>query len=92
MRNVIPLLLSALFAAGLGPGAATEQLITRLPREALPISEYFYQGQRVYDREGNEIADVNDVLIDKEGKVIAVMIGLGAGRRRKKCCHHLRIP
>lgn len=77
MRNVIPLLLGVLFTAGLGPAEATEQLITRLPREVLPISEYFYQGQRVYDRDGNDIADVNDVLVDKAGKVVAVMVGLG---------------
>ena len=77
MRNAIPLLFGLLFAAGHWPAGATEQVVTRLPTEALPISDYFYQGQKVYDRDGNEIADVNDVLIDKKGKVVAVMIGVG---------------
>ncbi len=57
--------------------AKAEGLITDLPIEALPVSDYFYEGQAVYDDDGNQIADVNDVLLGKDGKVVAVIIGIG---------------
>lgn len=57
----------------------TAQPITRLPPDAVPISEYFYTGQKVYDGQGTEIGDVNDVLLDTNGKVTAVIIGVGGG-------------
>ncbi len=55
----------------------SRKLITKLSPEAKPISEYFYTGQLVYDDKGNEIADVNDVLLDPSGKVAAVIVGVG---------------
>jgi sporulation protein YlmC with PRC-barrel domain len=81
MRNVLPAaLLALLLIGGSVPAwaetAPGEQLITSLPSEALPISEYYYN-QRVYDREDNEIGDVNDILLDREGKVVAVIVGVG---------------
>jgi hypothetical protein len=36
----------------------------------------FYK-QSVYDPSDNKIGDVDDVLIDKEGRVTAVIIGVG---------------
>ena len=77
MRNVIPFLFIMLLAGGLDPVEAKEQIVTRLPNGALAAGEYFYQGQSIHDREGNEIGDVNDVLLDKQGRVAAVMVGVG---------------
>lgn len=51
--------------------------ITNLSPKAIPISEYFYTGQSVYDDQGNEIGDVNDVLLDTSGRVAAVIVGVG---------------
>jgi hypothetical protein len=80
MRNSVSVALLALLLMGGSDTAwaqtATEQqLITSLP-EALPISEYYYN-QTVYDREDNAIGDINDILVDKDGKVSAVIIGVG---------------
>ena len=36
----------------------------------------FYK-QNVYDPSDNKIGDIDDVLIDKEGKVTALIIGVG---------------
>lgn len=74
---LLALLLIAGSAAGWAETAPEQQLITSLPSEALPISEYYYNNQSVYDRQDNEIGDVNDILLDGEGKVAAVMIGVG---------------
>jgi sporulation protein YlmC with PRC-barrel domain len=51
------------------------QTLTSLSGDALPVSDYY--NQSVYDRQDNEIGDVNDILLDKDGKVSAVIIGVG---------------
>jgi sporulation protein YlmC with PRC-barrel domain len=73
--------LSLLLAAGIatGPLAVAEpantKMITTLPGEALPISDYY--NQNVYDGRDNKIGEVNDLLLDTGGKVEAVMLGVG---------------
>ena len=54
---------------------STTEMIGTLPGEALPISDYY--NQSVYDTRDNKIGDVNDLLLDKSGKINAVMIGVG---------------
>jgi sporulation protein YlmC with PRC-barrel domain len=51
------------------------QTLTSLSGDALPVSDYY--NQSVYDRQDNEIGDVNDILFDQDGKVSAVIIGVG---------------
>ena len=61
-----------------GPASAAQtstQLITTLPGEALPISDYY--NQNVYDNRDNKIGEVNDLLVDNAGKVNAVILGVG---------------
>lgn len=82
MRNAVSSALLALLLLGgstaaWAEAASEQQLITSLPSEALPISEYYYNQAAVYDRENNEIGDVNDILLDGEGKVAAVILGVG---------------
>lgn len=72
--------LALLLASGLasGPASATQsstQLITTLPGEALPISDYY--NQNVYDSRDNKIGEINDLLVDNGGKVNAVIVGVG---------------
>jgi sporulation protein YlmC with PRC-barrel domain len=72
--------LAMLLAGGLaaGPTLAAQpatQLITTLPGEALPISNFY--NQNVYDNRDNKIGEVNDLLLDSGGKVNAVMVGVG---------------
>ena len=66
------------FPFGVVPASAAnppEQTITSLPSGALPISDYY--NQSVYDTKDNKVGDVNDLLVDKDGKVSAVIIGVG---------------
>jgi putative membrane protein len=48
---------------------------TTLAGGALPISEFYKQS--VYDNRDNKIGDVNDILVDKNGKIEAVIVGVG---------------
>src|SRR6478672_7411099 len=49
--------------------------ISSLPSGVLPISDYY--NQSVYDAKDNKIGDINDLLLDKEGKISAVILGVG---------------
>jgi sporulation protein YlmC with PRC-barrel domain len=46
-----------------------------VPAEALSISTYY--NEDVYDNQDNKIGDVNDILLDKDGRVSTVIIGVG---------------
>jgi sporulation protein YlmC with PRC-barrel domain len=41
----------------------------------MTISNYY--DQDVYDSQNNKIGDVKDILLDKEGRVSAVIVGVG---------------
>src|ERR1044072_6672425 len=80
MRNVasaavVALLLAVPFGFTPASAATNEQAITSLPSGALPISDYY--NQSVYDNQDNKIGDVNDLLVDKDGKIGAAIVGVG---------------
>jgi sporulation protein YlmC with PRC-barrel domain len=52
-----------------------EQTLTSLPSGALPISDYY--NQSVYDPQDNKIGDIKDLLVDKDGKIGAAIVGVG---------------
>ena len=60
------------FAAGDYPAA---QIHTTLPGEALTVTDWYKQN--VYDPNENKIGDIKDVLVDKTGKVVALIVGVG---------------
>jgi sporulation protein YlmC with PRC-barrel domain len=53
----------------------SEELAGSLPTDSLPISDYY--NQTVYDSSDHRIGDVNDLLLDKDGKISAAIIGVG---------------
>ena len=55
--------------------ARSTEMIGTLSGGALPISEYYKQS--VYDTRESKIGDVNDILLDKNGKIEAMIIGVG---------------
>ena len=55
--------------------ARSTEMIGTLAGGALPISEYYKKS--VYDTRETKIGDVNDILLDKNGKIEAVIIGVG---------------
>ena len=80
MRNlasaaVVALLLAVPFGFTPASSATNEQAITSLPSGAVPISDYY--NQSVYDNQDNKVGDVNDLLVDKDGKISAAIVGVG---------------
>ena len=55
--------------------SAIQRIAPSLPSGALPISDYY--NQSVYDNQDNKIGDVNDLLVDKDGKIGAAIVGVG---------------
>jgi sporulation protein YlmC with PRC-barrel domain len=49
--------------------------MTTVPGDNLTVSDVYKQN--VYDPQDNKIGDVSDVLLDKSGKVTAVIVGVG---------------
>jgi sporulation protein YlmC with PRC-barrel domain len=54
--------------------AGPAEIFTQLPAGTTVAN--FYK-QNVYDPSDNKIGDVDDVLIDKEGRITAMIIGVG---------------
>lgn len=66
---------SLLVSASLPATAKEEMLMNNVPAAGVTVSEFYKQS--VYDAHDNKIGDVNDVLLDKNGQVAAVILGVG---------------
>jgi sporulation protein YlmC with PRC-barrel domain len=79
MKKFIPLFASAfvLAAATSGPAftAQDNAVFANVPSNAAPISTYY--DEDVYDNQENKIGEVNDILLDADGKIAAVIVGVG---------------
>jgi sporulation protein YlmC with PRC-barrel domain len=84
MRKIISATAATVFAMGVSVAALAQQpapitsglaeIFTELPAGTTVTN--FYK-QNVYDPSDKKIGDVDDVLIDKEGNVTALIIGVG---------------
>ena len=59
-------------AAKRGPAA---QALTSIPANSVTITHWYKQS--VYDPGDNKIGEIMDVLVDREGKATALIIGVG---------------
>src|SRR4029453_5823700 len=63
------------------PGTATvgvggdTKIMTDVPPNSMPITNFYKQN--VYDQGNNKIGDVDDVLLGADGKITALVIGVG---------------
>jgi hypothetical protein len=61
-------------AAGRDAGPAV-QTMTTLPANAVSVNHWYKQN--VYDPGDNKIGEIEDILMDREGKAAALIIGVG---------------
>jgi sporulation protein YlmC with PRC-barrel domain len=54
---------------------ANVQIMTALPGSAMTVTHWYKQN--VYDPADNKIGEIMDVLLDKSGKVEALIVGVG---------------
>lgn len=73
------LTVAALIAACSPVLAATDypkaDMRTTLPKEVWTVTDWYKQN--VYDPNENKIGDIKDVLVDKSGKVVALIVAVG---------------
>jgi sporulation protein YlmC with PRC-barrel domain len=57
------------------PAGVPAQIMTSVPANSSTVTNWYKQS--VYDPSDNKIGEVMDVLLDREGKVSALVIGVG---------------
>ena len=57
------------------PGGSQAGILTSLPAEAMTVTHWYKQN--VYDPGDNKIGEIMDVLVDKDGKITAFIVGVG---------------
>jgi sporulation protein YlmC with PRC-barrel domain len=60
------------------PGATpppSAQILTTIPANAMTVTHWYKQN--VYDPGDNKIGEIMDVLVDREGKIHALIVGVG---------------
>jgi sporulation protein YlmC with PRC-barrel domain len=71
----LALLIAAPAIAQQSPPSAQAKILHSLPADAGTVTNYYKQD--VYDPTDNKIGQVVDVLVDQEGRVSALIIGVG---------------
>jgi sporulation protein YlmC with PRC-barrel domain len=64
----------AMFAA-LGSPVSAAETMSSLPQDSWTVTNYYKQD--VYDKGQNTVGKIDDVLIDKSGKITTLMVGVG---------------
>ena len=61
--------------AALSTPAFAADTLSSLPPDSWTITNYYKQN--VYDKGQNTVGKIDDVLVDKSGKITALMVGVG---------------
>jgi sporulation protein YlmC with PRC-barrel domain len=64
-----------LIAVVAGSSAWAATTLSTVPGDSWTVTNYYKQS--VYDPKENKIGDVEDVLVDKTGKITALIVGVG---------------
>jgi len=51
------------------------EAVATLPSDSLSVTDYYKQN--VYDKSDNSVGEISDVLLDKDGRVMAVIVSVG---------------
>jgi sporulation protein YlmC with PRC-barrel domain len=57
------------------PSGASAQIMTSIPPNNMTVTHWYKQN--VYDPNDNKIGEIMDVLVDREGKIGALIVGAG---------------
>jgi len=55
--------------------AGNSKILTNVPNQSVTVTDYYKQN--AYDRSGNKIGEIVDVLLSPDGKVSALIVGVG---------------
>ena len=75
MKRSVTLSCAALLISTAALTAGNAQLMSSVPASSLTVTDWYKQN--VYDPSNNKIGEIEDVLVDKTGKISAVIISVG---------------
>lgn len=76
LTTALVLALSASMASAQNPQPGTAaQIMSTVPNDAMTVTHWYKQN--VYDPSDSKIGEIMDVLLDKQGKVVALIVGVG---------------
>src|SRR5213079_1139072 len=65
----------AAYAQNTTPGTSAGQIMTSIPADSVTVTHWYKQN--VYDPNDSKIGEIMDVLVDHDGKVTTMILGIG---------------
>src|SRR5262249_55558184 len=75
MKMLIPIAVGALLLGSPALAEGSAQIMTSVPAQSTTVKDWYKQS--VYDPSNNKIGEIEDVLLSPEGKVNALIVGVG---------------
>jgi len=75
MKKLIPIALGVLMLGSPALAEGSTQIMTSVPAQSVTVKDWYKQN--VYDPSNNKIGEIEDVLLSPEGKVNALIVGVG---------------
>ena len=75
MKKLIPTALGVLMLGSPALAEGSAQIMTSVPAQSVTVKDWYKQS--VYDPSNNKIGEIEDVLLSPEGKVNALIVGVG---------------
>src|SRR5262245_10609402 len=75
MKKLIATATAAILLGGAALAQGSTQIMTSVPGQSVTVNDWYKQS--VYDPSNNKIGEIKDVLLSPEGKVSALIVGVG---------------
>jgi sporulation protein YlmC with PRC-barrel domain len=74
-RLIVTSVFAAMMSSAVVAQAPTAKLMNTIPSQSVTVTDWYKQS--VYDPSNNKIGEVMDVLLSQDGKISALIVGVG---------------
>jgi len=75
VKKLVAMAVGTVMLGGVALGQAASQSMQSVPPQSVTVSDWYKQS--VYDPSNNKIGEIDDVLLSPDGKVNALIVGVG---------------
>jgi sporulation protein YlmC with PRC-barrel domain len=75
MKKLVAMTVGAVILGGVALGQTPTQIMQSVPPQSVTVTDWYKQS--VYDPSNNKIGEIDDVLLSSDGKVNALIVGVG---------------
>jgi sporulation protein YlmC with PRC-barrel domain len=75
VKKLVATAVGTVMLASVALGQAATQTMTSVPPQSVTVTDWYRQS--IYDASNNKIGEVDDVLLSPDGKVSALIVGVG---------------